>query len=191
MIAPDPKYASQLTPLEHTYIRRFLEHLAPDARVLDVGAGGGRFAAAFRALHKEIVVDLLDQYPPNPDLISKDWPGDVIQNDIVTFRPKRTYDAVWMRNVLFLLPEEAVQPVFHIMTASLRPGGIMDFTMLKSDENFKLLTPGLTRQGVAALLADNDLTPILMEERDVPYRSLDGRTLPTFFIQARKARLTA
>lgn len=164
----------------------FLHHVPHGGRVLDFGAGSGRWAAAFLRDRPDLTIDLLDM---NDDysVLPAHWRGEKIMADFSEFMPTRIYDGIWAYAALFFLKGIALETCFRRLTSSLAPGGVLQFTMVeKCVAAEKAEFYGLTENKLCRVLAAEKLTDLPMFERhNVPYGK-EKNLLPTWFVRAVK-----
>ncbi|MES2984928.1 MAG: class I SAM-dependent methyltransferase [Pseudomonadota bacterium] len=175
---------AQLPALSET--AEFLAYIPSQGRVLDFGAGSGRWALAFMRDRPDLTIDLLDQnidHAPVPD----GWRGDCIKADFVTATLTQAYDGIWSYASLFFVLPPQFLPCLQTLIAALKPGGVLEFTMVEDCENAQLSRfHGMQQADLARILTENGLTQIAIR-RDAQVR-YGGRQLPipTYFVRATK-----
>lgn len=106
------------------FIDSFTEHVPEEGKILDVGAGDGRWSRHFRALGHEVVA--IDRRSRPDDLaLEIDWLEASLSREFPDF-PSGHFDAVFARNVLqFLEAERVLEEIVPEMLRILKPSGII------------------------------------------------------------------
>ncbi len=130
------QYARETVDLEYTapMRRRFVELLAPNSLILDLGCGSGRDSRFFIELgHRIVAIDPVKeiaacaaQYLNQPVLIKK---AEEIEE-------KNTYDGIWACASLLHIPKSRIEKALTRIAQALKPGGIwyMSFKQGESEE---------------------------------------------------------
>ena len=116
-----PCYTASGSQGQSRHLDAFLGRLAPGARILELGCGGGRDAAFM--LHRGFEVDPTDG---TPAMVRKaqerfDLPARVMRFD--ELEAVAQYDAVWAHASLLHCPREELSGVLRRIAAALKPGG--------------------------------------------------------------------
>ena len=82
---------------EPEYTEHFLSKVLEGGRVLDFGAGNGRWAAAFLRDRPDIEIDVLDQNIEKATILPEDWQGEKIKSSFQDFCPSKQYDGIWSK----------------------------------------------------------------------------------------------
>lgn len=110
-----------------TFFDRFLVALPAAFRVLDVGAGDGRYSAAIAPYASEVVaiepVRVMRPMPPNVAVHQgctfEEWYAQV-------GRGREKFDGVFVKNVLQFMPRKhALETVIPKLKACVAPGGVL------------------------------------------------------------------
>lgn len=184
----DEYYKRTLELPKASKTKDFLKDIPKNACVLDIGSGSGRWAAAFRRDRPDLTVDLIDANLPSPDLIPKNWQGDVIKQDIRTFVPEKQYDAMWAFDSIFFMPPVEMKQFFHTIIPYLKPGGKISFSM--KDKSFAAIIRedfGLKQKEIFQILENEGLELInfTCKEKISVFNNKDNVT-NYFHVTARK-----
>lgn len=165
----------------------FLDTVPMHGRVLDFGAGSGRWSAAFLRDRPDVTIDALDQHIDKATLLPASWSGEKIASSFQDFRPTQSYDAIWAQSVLFFLPPDALRPVFHRLACALLKDGVIAFTMVEEGHVSRAAKfHGMTEDAILHMLDEEGLeVTSLMRHPDTRYGT-DGLVIPTYDITARK-----
>ncbi|MBC2934366.1 class I SAM-dependent methyltransferase [Nocardioides sp. zg-1228] len=114
-------------------IEDFVDRLAPGARVLEIGSGGGRDARLIEELGLRVrrtdvsqgFVDLLRQRGWQADLL------DPLVDDLTS--PEGPYDAVWANASLLHVARADLPTVLGRLAEVTRPGGLLRISLKEGD----------------------------------------------------------
>lgn len=110
------------------YFRPWMEKLAPDAAILDVGCGQGHQLYALHRLgfQKLVGIDLVGASIEDARQVLEGR-ADILQLDAFDFLPAQhqRFDAVILNDVLEHVPRDKVVMLLRLVHQSLRPGGII------------------------------------------------------------------
>ncbi len=167
----------------------FLRMIPENGRILDFGAGSGRWAAAFLRDRQDIVVDVLDQNVECASLLPEDWCGEKIKARFQDFNLNYSYDGIWAFAALFFLNKQELEMCFHELAAALNDGGVMAFTMVDDclvARNARFY--GMASEDIKLLMHKEGLKIISFRLNKNTSYGLDKIKIPTYFMTARKIK---
>jgi SAM-dependent methyltransferase len=187
----DTYFARSVLLPEKSRTEDFLNRLPLHAHVLDFGSGSGRWAAAFQRDREDITIDLLDANLHDGlrhGIIPSDWKGMKIQSDFRDFHPApSTYDGVWAYHSLFFLKRPELHDVLHRLAISLKPGGVLHFTIPQASSVATALNLcGLERSRLEGWLQQEGLVLDSIRLETETKFGKDDKPLPMYHITARK-----
>lgn len=117
-----PRYTLSGTQGPSRYLDAFLDHLAPGARILELGCGGGRDAE--RMIQRGFDVDPTDGTPAMAKKAQERLgrPVRVLRFDELA--ADAAYDAVWAHASLLHVPLADLPDILRRIAGALRPGGL-------------------------------------------------------------------
>jgi SAM-dependent methyltransferase len=114
-------------------LERLADRLGPDARVLEIGSGGGRDARLMEQLG--LVVRRTDVTPAFVALLREQGhacdPLDPLVDDLAS--PDGPYDAVWANASLLHVARDDLPTVLGRLAAVTRPGGLLLMSLKEGD----------------------------------------------------------
>ena len=117
-----PVYAASGPRSENRGLRDFLELLAPEARILELGCGGGRDAEAMIAAGFD--VDPTDGIPEIARKAEKRLGRNVRVLCFDELDAIEAYDAVWASASLLHVPRSSLPQILARVFRALKPGGL-------------------------------------------------------------------
>jgi SAM-dependent methyltransferase len=160
-------YAARHTSSEPTAaVANLAKNLAPGARILDLGCGGGQASAALRDMGFEVVS--VDASPGLAAEASRRWGLDVRVLDFADLDDISAFDAVCAFASLHHARGEELPSIFARIRGALKPGGILHAT-LKADahdrrDRFGRFYCAMDEASLRALVADWTQTNITSHE---------------------------
>ena len=120
--ASAPRYALSFGQAPSRHLDRFLDRLAPGARVLELGCGAGRDSA--RIVERGFDLDPTDGTPAMVAKACERWdvPARVMRFD--ELNADAAYDAVWAHACLLHVARADLPDVLGAIRRALRPGGL-------------------------------------------------------------------
>ena len=125
-------YAFSQTPPSNEEVSNFLSHIPTGGRVLDAGAGSGRWSAAFKRDRPDIAIDALDYHIDSSNVLSGDWADRKIKSSFEAFEPDTEYDGIWSHSSLFYLSPEDMKNLLGKLSSALKPEGSFHFDLRDS-----------------------------------------------------------
>lgn len=184
----DNYYARTLELPSPQQTELFLSKIPHDGRVLDFGAGSGRWTAAFIRDRPNLTVDALDQNITQAAQIPADSCGERINASFQEFQPRSaTYDGIWSFASLFFLPKSEQATCIHCLTQSLKPKGILSFSMVDDCHTASAAKfYGQSEHSIRDLLAKEGFKILAFKRVDDVQYGNNSLAIPTFFITAQK-----
>ncbi len=131
------EYIQETIDLEFTgQIRqRFLELLAPDSLVLDLGCGSGRDSRFFlEAGHRIVAVDPVDAIAES----ATEYLGQPVRvQKAEELEETNTYDGIWACASLLHIPRSRIEATFTIICKALKPGGIWYMSFKRGETEYQ------------------------------------------------------
>lgn len=165
----------------------FLSRLPPGAHILDAGCGPGRDTAAFLA--RGFRVTATDASAAMVELASRATGQAVLQLRFQEIEFHEAFDALWANASLLHVPGQEIDDVLHRLARSLRPGGLLQFSVKRGDGE-RIAEDGrffcdYSEASLRALLARQPSLELLAIEESQPLVPRpDGRSW--LFVLARK-----
>ena len=106
---------------------RFIKHLNPNGRVIDIGAGSGRDMIFFRTLGYE--VDGIDASEELCNLVYRNTGMSVENSRIQEWKPEKQYDGIWACASLVHLSECEILDFIKVATNALNEKGVLFLSM--------------------------------------------------------------
>jgi len=182
-------YSNTMLLPESDKLAGFLGAIPPGGRVLDFGAGTGRWAAAMLRDRPDIIIDLLDQNIHAATLLPDTWCGEKIAVNFQDFVPTHRYDGIWSFASLFFLEAKLFAPCFRTLVSALLPNGRLFFTMIEAgDAATSMRLHGMTKPEIEALLAQEALELVALKHTSASTYGAKKTTIPTYFVTARKPK---
>jgi SAM-dependent methyltransferase len=119
--AQAPHYVLKFGQSRSYQLDPFLDRLAPDARVLELGCGGGQDAARIAA--RGFAVDATDGTPAMVAKANQRWGVGARVMAFDALDAEAEYDGVWAHASLLHCPRAALPDVLARIHCALRPGG--------------------------------------------------------------------
>jgi SAM-dependent methyltransferase len=120
--AEAPVYVASGQDGANRHLHAFLDRLAPGARILELGCGGGRDCAAM--LERGFDVDPTDGVPEMARKAEKRIGRSVRVMRFDELNAEVEYDAVWASASLLHVPRQSLSGVLARVHRALRPGGL-------------------------------------------------------------------
>ena len=178
-------YERTATIPEPAKVAAFLSAIPQSGRVLDFGAGSGRWAAAFMRDRPDIIIDVLDQHIEHATLLPPAWRGEKIASRFEDFNPTHHYDGIWSFASLFFLEPVAFEQCFITLVSALTPKAVLFFSMVEDCEASRSMRLyGMQQADIAALLARHSLTLKTLKRSETSRYGANETPIPTYFITA-------
>jgi SAM-dependent methyltransferase len=133
-------------------IQWFTNRIPPHGCVLDIGAGFGRFATAFKEVRPDISVDALDNQPKAIEMLRANQSIDSVYDvSLERFTLPKQYHSIWAFNSLFFVEYSLLPILLSSLHAGLREGGTLFFSYLKNDPETDHHFPSMSRISKAEL----------------------------------------
>ncbi len=116
-----PSYAASAAQAPSRHLDPFLDRLAPQAYILELGCGGGRDAAHMAA--RGFRVDATDGTPAMAKKARERTGLDVRVMRFDELTSEAHYDAVWAHASLLHVPRAGLADIVRRIATALRPGG--------------------------------------------------------------------
>ncbi len=165
----------------------FLNQIPHEGRVLDFGAGSGRWSAAFFRDRPDLTIDMLDQHIDQASLIPENWHGQKIKSSFQEFIPTQSYDGIWAHATLFFMTKSEMEACFHKMALALKDNGIISFTLVEDCHAANVVKfHGYSEDYIINLLRNEPLE--LVDIRRYPHTTYGQNNIeiPTYYVTARK-----
>lgn len=166
----------------------FLKLLPQNAVALDFGAGSGRWTAAFLRDRPDLTIDVLDQHVDKALVLPPDIKGEKYHMSFGDFTPDKSYDGIWACDTLFFLKRDAQADIIHTLASALKPGGVMEFTMVDDCQTAQANRfTGMNKQAIEETLAKEHLKPLSIGLDENAAYGPNNQKIPTFLVLAQKA----
>jgi hypothetical protein len=168
----------------------FLSHIPNSGRILDFGAGSGRWAIAFSRDRSDLIIDVIDQNIDKAVLLQGDWRGEKIKSSFQDFYPRSSYyDGIWAEASLFFLNNVDLRACFNKLTSALKDNGIIYFSMTDDCPTaHKLGYSGLSESDISSMLRKEGMKTISFFDKQEIYR-LEKFEIKTYYVIAQKISL--
>lgn len=133
-------------PVPIEKVQWFTNRIPPHGCVLDIGAGFGRFATAFKQSRPDISVDALDNHPEAIEMLRANQSIDSVYDlSLEKFTPFKRYHSIWALNSLFFVERSLLPSLLSSLHAGLYEGGTLFFSYLKTDPKTDYYFPNMSR----------------------------------------------
>ncbi len=185
----NPYYARTATLPEPEMTTPFLDQMPRGGRILDFGAGSGRWSAAFLRDRPDLVVDAIDRNIDEARLLPEPWQGQKIKASFQEFTTTQSYDGIWAFATLFFMEKPELIKCFHRLASALKDNGTISFTMVDrchAAEAAKF--HGLSKTEILEMVKKEGLkVTSLILDAHAAYGTANI-VIPTFSVTARKIR---
>jgi trans-aconitate methyltransferase len=166
---------------------RFLDKIPHGGRILDFGAGNGRWSAAFLRDRSDVIIDVLDQNADLATLLPPHWRGEKINTSFQTFTSSKSYDGIWAYASLFFLNKDELKACLHKLVLSLNTGGILFFTMVdECDAATSARFYGLSRESLLEILHHEGLSIMSLTLHEETTYGKNQTIIPTYHVMTYK-----
>ena len=170
---------------ESAKVAAFLSAIPQAGRVLDFGAGSGRWAAAFMRDRPDITVDVLDQHIEQATLLLPNWRGEKMAVRFEDFTPTHRYDGIWSFASLFFLEPAAFEHCFGTLVSALAARGVLFFSMVEDCEAARgMKLYGMQQADIEALLERYHLTLKTLKRSETSRYGANETPIATYFVTA-------
>lgn len=108
----------------NNFIQKLLLCITPNSRVLDLGAGGGKYAEKFARLGARVVA--VDRKKPTMQHPLVEWRSMLIEDFLPTLTPTETFNLILLHNIIqFLNKKWVISTLIPQLKAHLRADGIL------------------------------------------------------------------
>ena len=138
----------------------FLSRVSEGGKVLDFGAGTGRFAAAFKRDRPDITVDTVEAHPDAVKLLkARKEISHVYETRFEHFSPRMQYDGIWAKECLFFPEKDQLPGILDRIHGALAKNGKFYSTFIRQDElpNPSVIFRRYTESDLRALFASHSL----------------------------------
>lgn len=183
----DSYYAQTAVLPKPELAQQFLSKIPQDGRLLDFGAGSGRWSAAFLRDRPDLTIDALDQNVDQAALLPKKWPGEKIKSSFQAFEPSKSYDGIWAFATLFFMEKKELGECFHKLASTLKEGGTISFTMVDDCHAAKVCKfNGLSKSEILDMLGNECLSLTSLELNEKAAYGPNKTVIPTYTVTASK-----
>ena len=167
---------------------QFLEKIPQEGRLLDFGAGSGRWSAVFLTDRPDLTIDALDQNIDHATLLPEIWAGEKVKSSFQTFELTRSYDGIFAFATLFFVNKTELGECFHKLAIALKEGGTIFFTMVDDcHEANAFKFHGLSKLGILDMLEKEGLSLASLELNEQTRYGSNKMIVPTYTVTASKA----
>jgi len=168
---------------------QFLDKIPQNGRLLDFGAGSGRWSAAFLRDRPDLTIDALDINIDQAALLPETWRGKKIKSSFQDFEPSMSYDAIWAFATLFFMEKKELGECFHRLVTSLKEGGTISFTMVDDCHTAKAFkVHGLSKAEILDMLKKEGLNLTSLELNKKTTYGTENTVVPTYTVTAGKTK---
>lgn len=166
---------------------KFLDQIPNEGRVLDFGAGSGRWSAAFLRDRADLIVDALDRNIDQAILLPENWRGEKIKSSFQEFVPTKSYDGIWAFATLFFMDKADMGACFHKLASALKPNGTISFTMVDDCHAASAAKfYGLSKEEILDMLRKEGLEATALTLEGHATYGKTKMVIPTYAVTAKK-----